>query len=126
VEKANFHFGWERGNEFRAQFYSGVHFPAYEPPFKAFVQAVPFNYFNKYQWYQVAFTWDDKSKTMNLYVNGIHIGKSDRFNSDFYRTKVNPALYTGAPALCHGGNTFTTKFFLMREIYTNYRHLPTI
>lgn len=125
VEKANFHFGWDRGNELRVQFYSGIHFPAYEPPFKAFVQAVPFNYFNKYQWYQVAFTWDDKSKNMTLYVNGILIGKSDRFNSDFYRTKVNSTLYTGAPALCHGEIRFYDKVLSEKEIYTNYRASST-
>lgn len=125
VDDANFHFGWDRGNELRAQFHKGVHFPAYEPPFKAFVQAVPFNYFNKHQWYQVAFTWDDKAKNMDLYVNGIRVGKSDRFNQDFYREKVNPTLYTGAPALCHGEIRFYNQTLSEKEIYSDYKASAT-
>lgn len=119
---ANFFFGWTRESELRAQFFKGeLHPTAFDPPQKAFVQAVPFNYFDKYQWYQVSFTWDDKKKDMRLYVNGILVGTSDRFNQDFYREKVNPVLYAGAPAICYGEIRFYDSVLSESDIYNDYK-----
>lgn len=103
--KGNFCFVWNRFNEFRAKFFKGTIYPThegFEPPQKAWVQAVPFNYFQQHRWYQLSVTWNDEAKSASLFVNGVHCGKSDIFNKDFYRDKVGDALYAGSPALCHG------------------------
>ncbi len=101
---ANFNFQWSRENELRAKFFRGpVFWNGFDPgKQKAWVQAVPFNYFKQHQWYQLAFTWDVPAKTMSLYVNGILVGKSDQFNREFIRETVGDTLYAGCPALCHG------------------------
>jgi hypothetical protein len=81
VAQANFSFEWNRFNEFRAKFFKGTVYPrlGFDPPQKAWVQAVPFNYFQQHRWYQLAVTWDDAAKSAELYVNGILVGTSDRF-----------------------------------------------
>jgi len=123
---ANFYFGWFRENELRAQFFKGhLHPTAFDPPFKAYVQAVPFNYFEKYQWYQLAFTWDVTQKDMQLYVNGILLGTSDRFNKDFHRDIVEPVLYSGTPAICQGEINFYDDIISSKDIYDNYRTTAT-
>lgn len=79
VAQANFSFEWNRFNEFRAKFFKGTVDPrlGFDPPQKAWVQAVPFNYFQKHRWYQLTVTWDDAAKSALLFVNGILIGTSD-------------------------------------------------
>ena len=122
--KGNFCFVWNRFNEFRAKFFKGTIYPThegFEPPQKAWVQAVPFNYFQQHRWYQLAVTWDDEAKTASLFVNGVHCGKSDIFNKDFYRDKVGDALYAGSPALCHGEIEFYDEVLTGADLYKKYR-----
>jgi hypothetical protein len=98
VEKGNFSLEWNRFNEFRAQFFKGNVYPSligFKPPQKAWVQAVPFSFFRQHRWYQVAVTWDDAAKRAAMFVNGVHLGNSDRFNKDFHRDKVGDALHLG-------------------------------
>jgi len=85
------------------------------------VQAVPFNYFQQHRWYQLAITWDDEAKSASLFVNGVHCGKSDIFNKDFYRDKVGDALYAGSPALCHGEVEFYDEVLTGVDLYKKYR-----
>lgn len=123
---SNFFFGWFRFNELRVQFFKGnMHPTAFDPPEKAWVHAVPFNYFIKHQWYQLAFTWDEPEKDMSLYVNGVLVGKSDRFNPDFYRDRVSDVLYAGCPAICHGEIQFFDQVFSQDQIYERYRETVT-
>ncbi len=123
VADANFSFEWNRFNEFRAKFFKGTVYPrlGFDLPQKAWVQAVPFNYFQKHRWYQLAVTWDDAAKSARLYVNGILIGTSDVFNKDFKRDKVNDTLYAGSPALCHGEVNCYDQVLSGSEIYQLYR-----
>ncbi len=77
--QANFSFIWNRHNELRAKFFKGTVYPTlegFEPPQKAWVQAVPFNYFRQHRWYQLAVTWDDAAKRASLFLNGVHLGTS--------------------------------------------------
>jgi hypothetical protein len=124
---SNFFFGWFRSDELRAQFFKGTIHPVtgFEPPQKAWVQAVPFKYFVKHRWYQLAFSWDTEKKEMRLYVNGILVGTSDRFNEDFYRDKVADTLYSGAPALCQGEISFYDRVLDENEIYASYHRGAT-
>lgn len=124
---SNFFFGWFRSDELRAQFFKGTVHPitGFEPPQKAWVQAVPFSHFDKHQWYQAAFSWDVEKKAMKLYVNGVLVGTSDRFNKDFHRDKVGDTLFTGAPSLCHGEINFYDKVLDESEIYATYRRTTT-
>ncbi len=123
VAQANFSFEWNRFNEFRAKFFKGTVYPrlGFDAPQKAWVQAVPFNYFQKHRWYQLAVTWDDAAKSAMLYVNGILIGTSDRFNKDFFRDKVGPTLYAGSPALCHGEVALYEQVLGGPELHKLYR-----
>lgn len=124
VAAANFSFEWNRFNEFRAQFFKGNVYPSlkgFEPPQKAWVQAVPFNYFQQHRWYQLAVTWDDAAKSASLFVNGILVGKSDAFNKDFHRDRCSDALYTGCPALCHGQIEFYDAALSGAELHAKYR-----
>jgi hypothetical protein len=121
---ANFCFIWNRFNEFRAKFFKGTVYPTHEgfaPPQKAWVQAVPFNYFQQHRWYQLAVTWDDVAKSASLFVNGVLVGKSDIFNKDFHRDKAGDALYAGCPALCHGEIEFYDQALSGAELYRQYR-----
>lgn len=121
---ANFCFLWNRFNEFRAKFFKGTVYPThegFEPPQKAWVQAVPFNYFRQHRWYQCAVTWDDSAKSASLFVNGVLLGKSDIFNTDFHRDKAGDALYAGCPALCHGQIEFYDRVLTAAELYKSYR-----
>lgn len=121
-EESRFFFGWFRYNELRAQFFQGhLHPTAFDPPQRAWVQAVPFNYFRKHQWYQLCVTWDEPAKDMRLYVNGILVGTSDRFNRDFHREPCGDTLYTGSTALCHGEIAFYQGVLTAEEIYRGYR-----
>lgn len=122
--EANFNFEWNRFNEFRAKFFKGNIYPSlkgFEPPHKAWVQAVPFNYFQKFRWYQLAVTWDDQAKSASLFVNGILIGKSDVFNKDFHRDRCGQTLYAGCPAICHGEIEFHATALSGADIYKSYR-----
>jgi hypothetical protein len=123
VAQANFSFEWNRFNEFRATFSKGTVYPrlGFDPPQKAWVQAVPFSCFQKHRWYQLAVTWDDGAKSAELYVNDILIGTSDRFNKDFFRDKVGPTLYAGCPALCHGEVALYEQVLSRPELYKLYR-----
>jgi len=124
VAPAHFHFKWNRFNELRAKFFEGTVYPGlqgFELPQKAWVQAVPFNYFDKHRWYQLAVSWDDVAKSACLYVNGILLGKSDTFNTDFKRDLVGNALYAGSPALCHGEVQFYDKVLTGADLYKKYR-----
>ena len=123
VAEANFSFEWNRYNEFRAKFFKGTVYPrlGFDPPQKAWVQAVPFNFFQKFRWYQLAVTWDDAAKSAELFVNGILIGTSDRFNKDFYRDRCGDVLYAGCPALCHGQLDFFAGVLGGAELYKLYR-----
>jgi hypothetical protein len=123
IASANFSFEWNRFNEFRAKFFKGTVYPrlGFDPPQKAWVQAVPFNYFQKHRWYQLAVTWDDSAKSARLYVNGILVGTSDRFNKDFYRDRCGDVLYAGCPALCHGPIEFFDGALGGAELYAKYR-----
>ena len=121
---ANFCFLWNRFNEFRAKFFKGTVYPTHEgfqPPQKAWVQAVPFNYFQQHRWYQCAVTWDDSAKSASLFVNGVLLGKSDVFNKDFHRDRAGDALYAGCPALCHGQIEFYDRVLTGAELYKQYR-----
>ena len=121
---ANFSFEWNRFNEFRAKFFKGTIYPSlkgFEPPQKAWVQAVPFNYFQQHRWYQLAVTWDDAAKSASLLVNGVLIGKSDVFNKDFHRDRCGEILYAGCPAICHGEITFHDEVLSRDELYELYR-----
>jgi len=122
--EGNFCFVWNRFNEFRAKFFKGTVYPThegFEPPQKAWVQAVPFNYFQQHRWYQLGVTWDDEAKSASLFVNGVHCGTSDVFNKDFYRDKVGDALYAGSPALCHGEIEFYDVLLTGADLYKKYR-----
>lgn len=123
VAQANFSFEWNRFNEFRAKFFKGTVYPrlGFDPPQKAWVQAVPFNYFRKHRWYQLAVTWDDRAKDARLFVNGILVGTSDRFNQDFKRDRCGEVLHAGCPALCHGPIDFFAGVLDGAEIYRLYR-----
>jgi hypothetical protein len=124
IDKANFSLEWNRFNEFRAQFFKGNVYPSligFAPPQKAWVQAVPFSFFRKHRWYQVAVTWDDAAKRASLFVNGVHLGNSDRFNKDFYRDKVGDTLYAGCPAICHGRIEFYDRALDRDSLYQLYR-----
>lgn len=123
VAEANFSFEWNRYNEFRAKFFKGTVYPrlGFDPPQKAWVQAVPFNYFQKHRWYQLGVIWDAAAKDARLYVNGILIGTSDRFNKDFDRDKVRDALYAGCPALCHGEIAFYESVLSGAELHKMFR-----
>ena len=123
VAEANFSFEWNRFNEFRAKFFKGTVYPrlGFDPPQKAWVQAVPFNYFQKHRWYQLAVSWDDAAKDARLYVNGILIGTSDRFNKDFHRDKVRDVLYSGCPALCHGEVALYEQVLRGADLHKMYR-----
>ena len=123
VVEANFSFEWNRFNEFRAKFFKGTVYPrlGFDPPQKAWVQAVPFNYFQKHRWYQLAVSWDDAAKDARLYVNGILVGTSDQFNKDFHRDKVGDALYAGCPALCHGEVALYEQALGAAELHRMYR-----
>ncbi|MCX6855702.1 MAG: DUF1961 family protein [Verrucomicrobia bacterium] len=123
VAEANFSFEWNRFNEFRAKFFKGTVYPrlGFDAPQKAWVQAVPFNYFQKHRWYQLAVTWDDAAKSAMLYVNGILIGTSDRFNKDFKRDIVSDTLYAGSPALCHGEVALYEPVLTGAELHKLYR-----
>ncbi len=121
---AKFSFIWNRFNEFRAKFFKGTVYPThegFEPPQKAWVQAVPFNYFRQHRWYQLAVTWDDAAKSASLFVNGVLLGKSDIFNKDFHRDRAGDALYAGSPALCHGEIAFHDRVLTGAELYRHYR-----
>ena len=121
---ANFSFIWNRFNELRAKFFKGTVYPTlegFEPPQKAWVQAVPFNYFQQHRWYQLAVTWDDAAKSASLFVNGVLVGKSDIFNKDFHRDTIGETLYTGCPALCHGEIEFYDQVLTGAELYKKYR-----
>ncbi|MBC8039811.1 MAG: DUF1961 family protein [Opitutaceae bacterium] len=121
--QANFNFQWSRENELRAKFFRGpVFWNGFEPgKQKAWVQAVPFNYFKQHQWYQVAFTWDAPAKTMSLYVNGILVGKSDQFNREFIRELAADTLYAGCPALCHGTVDLYDEVLDRAHLHAKYR-----
>ena len=124
VASANFSFEWNRFNEFRAKFFQGTIYPSlkgFAPPHKAWVQAVPFNYFQQHRWYQLAVTWDDAAKSASLFVNGVLLGKSDIFNKDFFRDRCGDVLYTGCPALCHGEIAFYDEVISGSELYRLYR-----
>ena len=124
TEAANFSFEWNRFNEFRAKFFKGNIYPSlkgFAPPQKAWVQAVPFNYFQQHRWYQLAVTWDDDAKSASLSVNGILVGRSDVFNKDFHRDRCGDVLYTGCPALCHGEIAFYDAVLGMAELHRMYR-----
>jgi hypothetical protein len=121
---ANFCFMWNRFNEFRAKFFKGTVYPTLEgfaPPQKAWVQAVPFNYFRQHRWYQLAVTWDDSAKSASLFVNGVLVGKSDIYNRDFHRDRAGAELYAGAPALCHGEIDFYDRVLTGPELYQKFR-----
>jgi hypothetical protein len=121
---ANFSFVWNRYNEFRAKFFKGTVYPTFEgfgPPQKAWVQAVPFNYFQQHRWYQLAVTWDDPAKSASLFVNGVLVGKSDIFNRDFVRERAGESLYAGSPALCHGEIAFYDRVLAGAELYRQFR-----
>lgn len=121
---ANFCFIWNRFNEFRAKFFKGTVYPThegFEPPQKAWVQAVPFNYFQQHRWYQLAVTWDDSAKSASLFVNGVLVGKSDIFNKDFHRDIAGDTLYAGCPALCHGEIEFYDEVLDDAALYKKYR-----
>lgn len=124
-DDSNFYFGWLRKNELRAQFHHGDLGVGITPPQKVWVQAVPFNYFVKHQWYQLSFTWDVDKKDARLYVNGILVGTSDRLNNDFYRDVAGDILYTGAPAICHGEIQFYDKVLSQKELYDRYHTSAT-
>lgn len=126
-DKSNFFFGWFRQNELRAQFFNGTIHPltGFEPPQKAWVQAVPFNYFDKNQWYQLAVTWDVEQKDARLYVNGILVGTSDRFNKDFHRDICGEVVYAGSPAICHGEINFYDQVLTQTAVYSKYRKEAT-
>ncbi|MBC8127160.1 MAG: DUF1961 family protein [Gloeobacteraceae cyanobacterium ES-bin-144] len=121
--QANFNFQWSRNNELRAKFFRGnVFWKGFEPgKQKAWVQAVPFNYFKQHQWYQLAFTWDAPAKTMSLYANGILLGKSDQFNRDFIREVAADTLYAGCPALCHGTVELYDEVLSPAQLHAKYR-----
>jgi len=122
--KGNFCFIWNRFNEFRAKFFKGTVYPThegFEPPQKAWVQAVPFNYFQQHRWYQLGVTWDDDAKSAVLYVNGVKLGTSDIFNKDFKRDIVGDALYAGCPALAHGEIAFYDTVLTGADLYKKYR-----
>jgi hypothetical protein len=119
-DESNFYFGWLRKNELRAQFHHGDLGVGITPPQKVWVQAVPFNYFVKNQWYQLCVTWDVDKKDARLYLNVILVGTSDRFNKDFYRDLAGSILYTGAPAICHGEIQFYDKVLSPEKIYAEY------
>jgi hypothetical protein len=124
IPRGRFTLEWNRFNEFRAQFFKGTVYPSligFTPPQKAWVQAVPFSFFRKHRWYQVAITWDDHAKSASMFVNGVHLGTSDRFNTDFHRDKVRDTLYAGCPALCHGQIDFYDRVLHKEEIYRLYR-----
>jgi hypothetical protein len=124
VASANFSFEWNRFNEFRAKFFKGTIYPSllgFAPPQKAWVQAVPFNYFRQHKWYQLAVTWDDDAKSASLFVNGVLLGKSDTFNKDFYRDQCGDTLYMGCPALCHGEVAFYDRPLPGNQLYEIYR-----
>jgi hypothetical protein len=57
----------------------------------------------------------------SLYVNGVHLGNSDRFNKDFHRDTVGDTLYAGCPAVCHGRIEFYDTVLSGEELYTLYR-----
>ncbi len=121
---SNFCFLWNRFNELRAKFFKGTVYPThegFEPPQKAWVQAVPFNYVQKFRWYQFAVTWDDAAKSASLFANGVHLGTSDQFNTDFHRDRAGETLYAGCPALCHGEISFFDRVLTGEELYTLYR-----
>jgi hypothetical protein len=119
---AIFNFAWNRNNELRARFFSGGgYWNGLMPPQKAWVQAVPFNYFQKHRWYQLAVTWDVPAKQMAMYVNGVLVGRSDRFNRDFAKETCRDILYTGCPALCHGEIEFFDAVLDRDTLYTQYR-----
>lgn len=121
---ANFSFEWNRFNEFRAKFFQGTIYPSlkgFAPPQKAWVQAVPFNYFQQHRWYQLAVTWNDAAKSAGLFVNGILLGTSDIFNRDFHRDPCGAVLYAGCPALCHGELAFYDQVLSGAELYRLYR-----
>ena len=122
--QANFCFMWNRFNEFRAKFFKGTVYPSlegFEPPQKAWVQAVPFNYFQQFRWYQLGVTWDDEAKSAALYVNGVLCGRSDIFNEDFKRDLAGDTLYAGCPALCHGEIAFYDEVLTGADFYDKYR-----
>jgi len=121
---ANFCFIWNRFNEFRAKCFKGTIYPTHEgftPPQKAWVQAVPFNYFDQHRWYQLGVTWDDEAKSAALYVNGVLLGRSDIFNKDFHRDLAGDTLYAGCPALCHGEIEFYDEVLTGADLYARYR-----
>jgi hypothetical protein len=122
--KSNFCFLWNRFNEFRAKFFKGTVYPThegFEPPQKAWVQAVPFNYFQQHRWYQLAVAWDDDAKRADLFVNGVHLGTSDVFNTSFHRDIAGDTLYAGSPALCHGEVAFYDEVLTGAQLYAAYR-----
>jgi hypothetical protein len=123
---ANFFFGWFRHNELRAQFFRGsIHREGFTLPQKAWVQAVPFNYFEKHRWYQLTMTWDEPARDMRLYVNGILVGTSDRFCLHFHREQCGPTLYAGCPALCLGAVDFFDEPLEASAIHAEYRAQAT-
>lgn len=124
--QSNFFFGWFRQNELRAQFFrGGVHQTGFLAPQKAWVQAIPFNYFEQHHWYQAAITWDEPAKEIRLYVNGLLVGVSDRFNKDFHRERCGDTVYAGCPALCHGEFEFIDAILDEATLYRDYRAAAT-
>ncbi|MFM2081879.1 MAG: hypothetical protein RL380_570 [Verrucomicrobiota bacterium] len=124
VESARFSIEWNRHNELRAKFFEGNIYPSlkgFAPPQKAWVQAVPFNYIQQHRWYQLAVTWNDAAKSASLFVNGVHLGKSDVFNKDFHRDQVKDTLYAGCPAICSGQIEFYDTALTGAELYKKFR-----
>jgi len=124
VAPSTFNFKWHRFNELRCKFFKGTVYPTlegFDPPQKAWVQAVPFNYFDQHQWYQVAVSWDDEAKSACLYVNGVLLGKSDTFNKDFVRETCGDTLYAGSPAMCHSEIAFYDQVLTGADLYKKYR-----
>ena len=124
VESARFSIEWNRHNELRAKFFEGNIYPSlkgFAPPQKAWVQAVPFSFFQQHHWYQLAVTWDDAAKSASLFVNGVLLGKSDVFNQDFHRDKVGDTLFAGCPAICVGQTEFYDAALNGAELYRKFR-----
>ena len=124
--ESSFFFGWFRHDELRAQFFRGsVHREGFTLPQKAWVHAVPFNYFDKHRWYHLCMTWDEAQQDMRLYVNGILVGVSDRYCLDFHRERCGDSLYSGCPAICMGEVSFFDVSLAADAVYKLYRGQAT-
>ncbi|NJK90957.1 MAG: DUF1961 family protein [Blastochloris sp.] len=123
---SHFYLAWFRFNELRAQFYQGMnHWKGLNHPQKAWVQAVPFNYFDQHHWYEVTFTWSDAKEEMRLYVNGVLLGTNDRFHRGWLREPCGETLYAGSPALCHSTVEMFDQVLDEEAIYQGYRDAAT-